>query len=680
MVDKTKVATSKSIKFKLIVIPLILVFIAIAGLAGISSNLMRNGMLGQMRDNGFVLGHEVIKQVEVAAVSEDTITEMIENNIRSASQIVFSNQNNLSNEFLTQLARDLDLDGLYWFNNEGEIIYSTDEGYLGWIPEQGHPLYDFMLNDDLELMEDIRADAEYGTLIKYGAVKNPADGTFVQAGVTADAVQALTEQFSYQNIVDALANSEDIVYALIVDTDLIAIADSDQEDIGANYEGDEVYLSALAGDQTSSEWEDEDRGVTIYEVVSPLEIGGEIIGISVIGFSMEEVYSTVNNNLLMIIALGALFFIVLGTILFSVSNYVVRTVNTVKDNLNLMASGDFTKEVSNELLNKKDEFGEISNALKDMQYSLRSLVGNVVNSSEQVASASEELSATTEQSSAATEEVSKTIDEIAKGAGEQATDTEMGSGKANELGEIVENNQKFMQELNQSSEKVVQLKNEGIKIVDVLQQKTSESNNAAGKIFASIKETNDSAAKINVASQAIQSIADQTNLLALNAAIEAARAGEAGKGFAVVADEIRKLAEQSTESAKEIESVVQELQGKSNNAIITMESVRSIVDEQEKAATETGEKFSGIAEAIETTKRVIEKLNVSGTEIKNKKNEILGVLDNLSAIAEENAASTEEVSASAEELHAAITRISGASESLSGLAQELQLEVTKFKV
>ena len=368
---------------------------------------------------------------------------------------------------------------------------------------------------------------------------------------------------------------------------------------------------------------------------------------------------------------------------FIIGQKLTKPIITLVGIINRLAEYDFRFDEKSEaikFLKRKDEIGIIAKALANMQRNVIALITNTAKSTEKVATSSQEFKATAQQSAAATEEVSRAIEEIARGAGQQAADTEKGSDKAHELGDIVEKNQQYMQELNRSSEQVIRLKNEGSEIVQILLDKTSESNKAAEEIFEAVKDTNNSAGKINIASQAIQNIADQTNLLALNAAIEAANAGEAGQGFAVVADEIRKLAEQSTQSAKEIELIVQELQSKSANTIKTMESVREIVKEQVDAVKETEIRFSGIAEAVEITKQIIEKLNVSGIEIEDKKNQLLSLLENFSAIAQENAASTEEVSASTEELNASIAMISDASQSLSSLAQQLKDEISKFQV
>ncbi len=328
---------------------------------------------------------------------------------------------------------------------------------------------------------------------------------------------------------------------------------------------------------------------------------------------------------------------------------------------------------------RKDEIGIMSKAVLTLQVSLRDLVEKIASSAEHIAASSEELSATSQQAVLSANEVARAILDIARGASDQASDTEKGATEIDSLGNIIEDDVKYVADLNEATSVVEVLKDEGFDILQVLVSKTEQTNHNADDIKSMISETNESAKKIETASQMILSIASQTNLLALNAAIEAARAGEAGKGFSVVADEIRKLAEQANKFTEEIIIDIEELTQKSNKAVEVMEEVSSNLKEQTDSVNLTSTKFEGIAKSLEDLERSIEHLNMSSQEMRVKKEEIVGIIENLSAISEENAAGTEEATASIEEQTASMSEIASSSESLSMLAEEMQNSITQFK-
>lgn len=389
--------------------------------------------------------------------------------------------------------------------------------------------------------------------------------------------------------------------------------------------------------------------------------------------SIPELQRVILLVLLAVLLLSVVIVFIIGN---SIANPVILAVQHSKK----IASLDLTQDVPAKFLKRRDEIGDLGNALQIIKDSLKETITEISNMSAQVLSASEEMASASQQSAAASVQISQTIEEIAKGASDQAQHTQEGSINANELGRIIEEDNMYLKNLNEQSKKVTEVVNEGLNEIENLHKITEDSNQATNEVRNVIIQTNQSSLKIGQASSVISSIAQQTNLLALNAAIEAARAGNAGKGFAVVADEIKNLAQKSSLSTNEIDEIVGELQQNSANAVKTMEMVSAITEQQYKSVGMSRDKYKLISEAMKETESAINQLNDAGEHMEVMKDQILMSMETLSAVAEENSAATEEANASIEEQAASAEEISSTSEELSNMAQNLQNLISKFKI
>ncbi len=325
-----------------------------------------------------------------------------------------------------------------------------------------------------------------------------------------------------------------------------------------------------------------------------------------------------------------------------------------------------------------DEVGKLTIAVNEMHAKIKELLEEIMKSAQSLSETSANLSQHAYETTLTTEEVAKTIEQISVGATEQARNTQEASEDIGVLGDTIQINNTSALELQQSSEEINRVSEEGLVVIKDLTEKTDNSKLAMDEIIEVVGKTNNSIFTIREASQMISNIADQTNLLALNAAIEAARAGEHGRGFAVVADEIRKLAEQTNQSTKDIDGMLNNLQTMSEQAIHASESVKVAVENQVASVGVTESKYNEIVLGIRTSLEEIGKMLSISKDMELNRGKVNEIVESLSAIAEENAASTEETSASAEEMLAAMMEVDSGSKRLSELSAELSELTSSF--
>lgn len=178
----------------------------------------------------------------------------------------------------------------------------------------------------------------------------------------------------------------------------------------------------------------------------------------------------------------------------------------------------------------------------------------------------------------------------------------------------------------------------------------------------------------------ISGIAGQTNLLALNAAIEAARAGEQGRGFAVVAEEVRKLAEQSQEAAGRIAQLIGDIQGDTDKAVVAMSEGTREVKMGADVVNAAGDMFREIVELVSQVSAQVREISAAIQQMASGSQQIVGVVQKIDRLSKSSSVESQSVSAATEEQLASMEEIAAASQTLSKLAQDLQVEVTKFRV
>ncbi len=442
-------------------------------------------------------------------------------------------------------------------------------------------------------------------------------------------------------------------------------------------------FSAVADKLSSGQSEflsNKDNGVERFYAVSPVKGTDWAV---VLEAPANEITRAASELAVFMSAIGVVSILVLMVIIYFVANSVSKPIIRLSECIQGMVDYDFTLSDSSPSViysKNKDEIGIISRSLIQVKKTIQEIMVQITDIANQVSASSEELTASSEHSANTAKNLTGTVGEISNGAVMQAEDMQRGAEAMQVMDGALNANETIIDTLNSTINEVSSAKEQGINTIKQLIAATEKLKESTENVHEVILNTNDRALEISSASNMIKSISDQTNLLALNAAIEAARAGEAGKGFAVVAEEIRKLAEQSNKFTEEIQEIVQGLTEKVTETVDIMELVGDTVSEQNDQVNETQKIFHIISGELDRNMSEMYSLNNSVNELERTKESLVGIIENLSALSEENAAATQEASESLNSQLYSAQEVASASASLSNMAQEMIEMISKFKV
>lgn len=360
------------------------------------------------------------------------------------------------------------------------------------------------------------------------------------------------------------------------------------------------------------------------------------------------------------------------------TNHVTQPIRTITHALEEVAQGNFALEEI--AVKNRDETDVLAKAFNEMLRNTKGLVAAAKESTNNLRTFADSLTAITEESTKAVQEVTMAVQEVANAVGEEAKGTETAVQHLDTLSQNIDRMVDSSIQMNDIINITSDASNKGLFMVDILTRAKEESNEATEEIGEAIQKVAESTSQIHVITETITQISQQTNLLALNASIEAARAGELGRGFAVVAEEIRKLAEGSASAINEIKEILGSINEYSQTSVKTMEQVKQVSQEQSEAVDNTKVVFEEIANAISSLISVAGSIDKESAAMKQRKDEIVGIMTDISASTQQTSAATEEVSASSEEQLASLESVFSHIGQLTEMVAKMQRILDQFRV
>ena len=298
---------------RMFLIPLGVIFFTMIVFGYITFSVTAMQFKKNMIDTGSTLAESLSHSIEDNLIYKEEFIDLLETNLTNIGQYIINHRDSISNEFLLEFTETYTLTHIYWYNPDGMVLYDANDEHVGWTPEVGDPIYNF-LNSGLDVYaEPIRKGTENDIYYKFVYLR-AADGYFIQLGIEADLIYEMLLHYEYQTILEHyVEKNPELLYALIVNTDYVSIADTDTEAIGIDYSGDEAYEEALLGYTNGSDWFYDKINQTVLEIATPIYYNGEVVGILGIGYSYQDYYA-IRTFLVMIFVALILIILIIYTI------------------------------------------------------------------------------------------------------------------------------------------------------------------------------------------------------------------------------------------------------------------------------------------------------------------------------------------------------------------------------
>ncbi|MDD2370402.1 MAG: bifunctional diguanylate cyclase/phosphodiesterase [Firmicutes bacterium] len=317
------------IRKNFIYIQLVTILTIVVLLGVVSMEFSKSVLLNQLENDAKHYGGMTGKYIEQNQITNNIINKNMEDLAYSLSAEILNSKKDLSNVYLKDISRNFGVDAIYYYSPTGTIIYSSDGEYIGWKAKPGDPIYLFMNSGKNIFNEDIRKSTDSDEYYKFSYFKDD-NGNFVQIGFLLDNIEIQTKKYDFQTIVNDITTDDKIYYSLIIDNNLIGIADSNLENVGMDWSKDSNYQKALKGETVVVNIYDEDLKENVLKIIVPIVSDGQISELLVIGHSLDSLNDLVSNSSIRILIT---LLVISAVILYSQWKFMINPINLLNNQL-----------------------------------------------------------------------------------------------------------------------------------------------------------------------------------------------------------------------------------------------------------------------------------------------------------------------------------------------------------
>lgn len=479
----------------------------------------------------------------------------------------------------------------------------------------------------------------------------------------------IEELYNYK-LLTKTVSSKDKTGQPLVDADGNIVTEEQEITVSGDYQ--KIISDVMAGNTGSSKIKND--GEFYFASYASIPLKGESDSWSVITLHREDAAMAPVYRIIAVAAAVALFIIAIAVLVIALlARKLTRPIAAITELIGNASDGDFSIQADessrNELGSLSRSFNKMTGKISAIFTKIASITGEVVQSSDNLKKIEEDVDAT-----------SRAVREISNGTESQNEDVNQVVMQEEDLeekfGQLQEKNQLLLAD----AQNTIASGENGMQSVAELKRQNEVASKGMSEAFTKIMTLEEHSKKISGILSTINEISSQTSLLALNASIEAARAGEHGRGFAVVAQSIGNLAADSKAATADIETIIDELCKDISDTVENIESIRTGVDGQAQAVDKVQKTFADFRTLAEKTRESVRGMEELIEEMHQCDRSVVSAVERIQEISTNTADLTEKVADSLEEQLDGIRKVANRIDNLSMVSEEMEQEMTKFKL